>query len=615
MKQIYLVLLTSALFLNLLSQTTGKIKGVVLDVNGDPLPGANITVVGTTWGAEADEDGFYYIEGVRAGTYTIKAEFVGYAPKEAKEVKVRVGLTTTQDFRLTAQSFQLEELQVHIEMTEIKVQKDVTTSCRTVGLTSSISAKRETRNTEEYAVVNENKFMNVKDIPLSTFSIDVDKASYSNIRRFINQDQMPDKDAVRIEEMLNYFNYDYEYPKDDHPFAINTEIAECPWNKENRLVHIGLQGKKIEQQNNIKSNFVFLLDVSGSMSDENKLPLLKRSFHLLIDALKPEDRIAIVVYAGNAGLILPSTEVKEKNTIFEALDKLSAGGSTAGGQGIQLAYKIAEENLIQEGNNRIILATDGDFNVGVSDTGELVKMMEEKREKGIFLTILGFGIGNYKDEKMESIADKGNGNYFYIDNILEAKKILVTELAGTMYTIAKDVKIQVEFNPVKVESYRLIGYENRLLNKEDFDNDKIDAGELGAGHTVTALYEIVLTKDMSKENSGNLRYQSVSTRENAYTSNEVMNVKFRYKKPKGWFSKLIEHPVIDKNVKFDKSSDNFRFSAAVVEFGMLLKDSEFKGNSTFDGIIEMARGAKGKDSYGYRAEFIQLVEKAQLMAK
>ncbi len=625
MKRTAVLLLVLTWMLMVFGQETGKIKGVVLNETGQPLSGAKITVVGTTWKAETDKDGYYTIIGVRAGTYTLKCEYSGYAPKEVKDIKVEIGKTTTQNFKMRPESIELEEIVAEVVM-EKKVDREKTTSARTVDMdmmaapmmsvAGGMSYENEIEhNTEEYSTITENNFKKVTDTPVSTFSIDVDAASYANMRRFINQNQMPYRDAVRIEEMINYFDYNYKYPEGDVPFEINTEISECPWNKENKLVHIGLQGRKMEQGSDIRSNFVFLLDVSGSMNQANKLPLLKKSFGLLIEALKPTDRIAIVVYAGAAGVVLPSTEVSEKKTILDALEKLQAGGSTAGGAGIKLAYDIAEKYLIKDGNNRIILATDGDFNVGISSTSELVKMMEEKRNRGIFLTILGFGMGNYKDGRMEEMADKGNGNYFYIDNILEAKKVLVTELAGTMYTIAKDVKIQIEFNPAKIESYRLIGYENRLLNKEDFEDDKKDAGELGAGHTVTALYEIVPMKGGVVDSRGGLKYQSVSTKNDAYTTDEIMNIKLRYKEPKEDQSKLIEHPLKGSDVKLDQSSNNFRFSAAVAEFGMLLRDSEFKKNSSYDQVLDLAKGAQGKDSFGYRAEFIQLVEKAKLLKK
>ena len=469
-------------------------------------------------------------------------------------------------------------------------------------------------NTEGYDRFYENPFLAALENPLSTFSIDVDTASYANARRFINQSRLPPADAVRVEEFINYFTYDYPNPKGKTPFSITTEISTAPWNEDHRLIHIGLQGKKVDISKLPAQNLVFLLDVSGSMNSPNKLPLLKAAFKLLVAQLRPEDRVAIVVYAGAAGLVLPSTNGNEGDKIVAALDSLSAGGSTAGGAGIKLAYQTAIDNFIKGGNNRIILATDGDFNVGQSSDGELVRMIEEKREHGVFLTILGFGMGNYKDSKMEKLADKGNGNYGYIDSILEAKKMLVTEMGGTLLTIAKDVKIQVEFNPAKVKGYRLIGYENRMLRKEDFDDDKKDAGELGAGHTVTVLYEVIPAG--SKEEipgSGDLKYQDSKVSDAAKKSKELMTVKLRYKKPDGDKSKLIVQPLIDTDVALKKTSNNFRFSAAVAAFGLVLRDSKFKGDATFEDVIAMAKNAKGKDKEGYRYEFIKLVEKASLL--
>ena len=466
-------------------------------------------------------------------------------------------------------------------------------------------------NTEEYKRIYENDFMSPQVEPLSTFSIDVDVASYANMRRFLNQSQMPYPDAVRIEEMINYFSYDYEAPKGKDPFSIYTEVAECPWNEEHKMLHIGLQGKRIETQNLPNSNLVFLFDVSGSMNSPDKLPLLKSAFRLLVNELKPEDRVSIVVYAGAAGMVLPSTSASEQATILGAIEQLNAGGSTAGGEGIQLAYKVAKENFIESGNNRVIIATDGDFNVGPSSEGALVRMIEEKRKDGIFLSVLGFGSGNYKDSKMEMLADKGNGNYAYIDNILEAKKVLVSEMGGTLYTIAKDVKLQLEFNPAHIKGYRLIGYENRVMAAQDFNDDTKDAGELGSGHTVTALYEIV-PHDASTEIASvdQLKYQQ-KTKENS--SDELLTVKFRYKQPDGDKSKLIEHPVENTSKSFDKSSEDFRFSASVAGFGMILRGSAYKGDVTYKQVIAWAKDAKGADTQGYRNECIQLMEKAQLL--
>jgi Ca-activated chloride channel family protein len=472
-------------------------------------------------------------------------------------------------------------------------------------------------NTDDYNRIVENQFITPQVNPLSTFSIDVDNASYSHCRSLISGGQLPSKHAVRIEEFINYFDYEYPNPTGEHPFSITTEVAPAPWNPKHQLVHIGLQGKKIDYEKLAPSNLVFLLDVSGSMEDANKLPLLRSSLKLLLNELSEKDKIAIVVYAGAAGLVLPSTPASDKQKIIDALDKLQAGGSTAGGAGIELAYKIAKENFIKEGNNRIILATDGDFNVGVSSQASLVDLIVEKRKEGVFLTICGFGMGNYKDGTMEELSRNGNGNYYYIDQINEAKKVFVKEMRSTLFTIAKDVKLQVEFNPSKVQAYRLIGYENRMLKSEDFNDDKKDAGELGAGHTVTALYEIIPVGIESEfvKSVDKLKYQ-VATQNNQAGSNELLAVKFRYKKPNEEVSKLIEQTVVKSNVMdLVKTSNNFRFSAAVAEFGLLLRDSEFKGQANYMNVMNLAGGAIGKDTEGYRKEFIKMVENCGLMAK
>lgn len=471
-------------------------------------------------------------------------------------------------------------------------------------------------NTEEYNTIKENEFKDALLNPLSTFSIDVDKASYSNVRRFLSQNQMPPKDAVRIEEMINYFKYDYAQPKGEHPFSTQTELSQCPWNKEHKLLHIGIQGKSIDFENLKPSNLVFLIDVSGSMEDPNKLPLVKASLKMLIESLDKRDRIALVTYAGNAGLVLPSTSCSEIDLIEDAIDNLNAGGSTAGGEGIVLAYKIAKENLIKEGNNRVILATDGDFNVGVSSTSELVSLMEEKRKDNIYLTICGFGTDNYKDGRMEQISGVGNGNYFYIDNIQEAKKVFVTEMRANLFTIAKDVKIQVEFNPANVQSYRLIGYEDRMLNKEDFNNDKKDAGELGAGHTVTALYEIVPAGAESNTSGvDKLNYQEENkVKTSSAKSKELMVLKLRYKPINSEESKLIETVVLNESIESDKTSYNFRFASSVAAFGMLLRQSQYIGDFTYDDDKTLAHNAKGKDDEGYRAECIKMIETASLLS-
>ncbi|OCA77213.1 hypothetical protein BBI01_01745 [Chryseobacterium artocarpi] len=462
---------------------------------------------------------------------------------------------------------------------------------------------------EEYASLVENPFELTKNQPLSTFSIDVDNASYSNIRRMINYGSKVDKNSVRVEEMINYFTYDYPQPENDQPFSINTEYSDAPWNSNHKLLKIGLQGKKISMDNLPPSNIVFLIDVSGSMDAENKLPLLKSSLNVLLDQLRPQDKVGIVVYAGSAGVVLPSTSAAEKETIIKALNKLQAGGSTAGGEGIELAYKLAQENFIKEGNNRVILATDGDFNVGPSSTADLESLIEKKRETGIFLTCLGYGMGNYKDSKMETLADKGNGNYAYIDNMQEANKFLGKEFTGSIYTIAKDVKIQIEFNPTWVKSYRLIGYENRKLKNEDFIDDKIDAGELGSGHTVTALYEIIPV-DVESEflpKVNKLKYSAVSSNTKKY-DDELATVKFRYKKPDGDTSMEISEVINKTEVPSEKISPDFKFASSVAWFGLVLRDSKLIKDKDLNTISTLAKEGKSDDKEGYRSEFMRLVE-------
>ena len=459
-------------------------------------------------------------------------------------------------------------------------------------------------NTEEYAFIAENDFLSPAANPLSTFSIDVDNASYTNTRRFIESGEKPPIDAVRTEEFINYFNYDYPVPTKDETFSVYTEVGDCPWNSDNRLVHIGLQGYTIPVEKLPPSNLVFLLDVSGSMDDPNKLPLLKKSFKILVDKLNSKDRVAIVTYAGEDRVVLESTSCTEKSKIKEAIDNLQSGGSTNGEGGINKAYDIATENFLKEGNNRIILATDGDFNIGQSSDGALTRLIEEKRDKGVYLTILGFGMGNYKDSKMESLADHGNGNYFYIDDIRESNRVLVTNLAGTLFTIAKDVKIQVEFNPELVKEYRLIGYENRKMNAEDFANDKKDAGELGAGHTVTAIYEIV----PGKASHQNLKYQNNQSKKSA----ELLWVKLRYKQPDATTSKLIEMPVKDENRTWENNSKLFKFSAAVAAYTLILRESKYCNGFTLDDVSRIAKEVVSIDELD-KIEFIRMVEDTKLL--
>ena len=471
-------------------------------------------------------------------------------------------------------------------------------------------------NTESYDPITESRFLSPFDEPLSTFSIDVDTASYANTRRFIErQHQLPPKDAVRIEELLNYFSYDYPDPDGEHPFAVVTEISEAPWNPEHRLVHIGLQGERLQTEDLPANNLVFLIDVSGSMEDTDKLPLLKRAFALMVEQLDGDDSVAIVVYAGAAGLVLPPTPGSDKGAILAALEELSAGGSTAGGAGLTLAYDVALASYLDGGNNRVILATDGDFNVGPSSDGEMVRLIEAKRKLGIDLSILGFGTGNYQDSKMEKLAARGNGNASYIDSLLEAKKVLVTELGGTLVSIARDVKIQVEFNPAVVKGYRLIGYENRRLAAADFNDDTKDAGELGAGHSVTALYDVILAgSDEPVATADELRYQRPDPGAVGVGAGEMLTIKLRYKHPGSDRSELLERRVDDDMTPLGAASDDFRFSAAVAELGLLLRDSAHRYQASYDHAIQLASGALADDVNGYRADFLRLARQAGVLA-
>lgn len=472
---------------------------------------------------------------------------------------------------------------------------------------------REGFNTEAYDHQVENSFLAVNQHPLSTFSIDVDTASYANVRRFLQSGQLPPKGAVRIEELLNYFSYDYPQPEGDIPFSANIEIAGCPWKPEHRLARIGLKGKEIAADKRPVSNLVFLIDVSGSMQSQNKLPLVIQGLKLLVNQLTENDRVAIVVYAGAAGTVLDSTTGDHKPVILAALDRLQAGGSTNGAGGIRQAYEVAQQNFIKGGTNRVILCSDGDFNVGTTSQSELVSLIEDKAKSGVFLTVLGFGLGNYKDSTMEKLADKGNGNYGYVDSLNEAKKIFVEQMSGTLITIAKDVKIQIEFNPAQVGAYRLIGYENRLLAKEDFNNDKKDAGEIGAGHTVTALYEIVpVGQPIPTEGSVDaLKYQTpAATTSAAAESKEMLTLKLRFKAPDGDTSQLVSFPVSDTGKTFSQASPDFVWATAVAQFGLLLRDSTYKGNATMSSVLEMAQSSRGADQQGYRTEFLELVNAA-----
>ena len=492
---------------------------------------------------------------------------------------------------------------------------------RSPGVPSPFSAASrlpaEALQNESYAPIREVEFVTARENPLSTFSIDVDTASYSNVRRFLEQEMTPPADAIRTEELINYFRYDYPQPSGENAFSVNLEMNRAPWNPEHELVRVGLKGREISAEGRGPANLVFLVDVSGSMNSPDKLPLLQRSLSALVENLSDDDRVAIVTYAGSSGLVLDSTQGKAKREILDAIANLRSGGSTNGSGGIKQAYETARQNFLKGGNNRVILCTDGDFNVGVTDQGGLQKLIETERESGVFLSVLGFGTGNLKDSTMETLADKGNGNYAYIDSISEGRKVLVEQMGSTLFTIAKDVKIQVEFNPARVAGYRLIGYENRLLAKEDFNNDKIDAGEIGAGHTVTALYEII-PAGQSVQGSPSvdpLKYQQPEQKV-VTASNEILTVKVRYKAPDGEKSSLLEIPLAASEIPSpDKASEDFRFAAAVAAFGMKLRGSPHVGEIKWAEIQDIARGALGKDPGSYRAEFLTLIEKAKTLQK
>ncbi len=603
------------------------VKGRISDENGAPVSGAIIQVKGGSSRTSSNQTGDYSIRISSAKSILI----IKAAGLDQQEIKVngrpdinvvmktsrRAIADSTSNIIVTARGMGYGGKGKKSAEMKTMNRNSYSWNNKEDGLTGYYDRREPIQfegDREGYDHITENRFLKVTDNPLSTFSIDVDAASYSNVRRFLNSGQLPPEGAIRIEEMVNYFHYEYPQPKADKPFSINTEISDAPWNKEHKLVLIGLQGKKIPTENLPASNLTFLIDVSGSMMSEDKLPLVKASMKLLVDQLREQDRISIVVYAGAAGLVLSPTSGADKMRIREAIDKLEAGGSTAGGAGINLAYATARQYFARGGNNRVILCTDGDFNVGESSDDAMERMIETERKSGIFLTVLGYGTGNYQDAKMQKLADKGNGNHAYIDGIAEAKKVLVNEFGGTLFTIAKDVKLQVEFNPALVQGYRLIGYENRMLAKEDFNDDKKDAGELGSGHTVTALYEIIPAGVSSTwlQNIDTLKYQSnLNPFSRSVHNNEMLTVKFRYKEPEGEVSKLIEHPVIDRSMDISSTTDNFRFAASVAEFGMVLCNSEFRSAASFDQAAAIAKKAKGDDAEGYRSEFIRLVEIAK----
>lgn len=630
MKTLFTLLAVALLSFQLQAQTV-NINGTVTEDTGLPLPGANVIIKKTNIGTQTDFDGRYKIE-AQIGQ-TLVFSYVGFDTKEVKIKKagelnvtlktgsnldevIVTGYSTGREkismgYSVTSKNSKSIDRKLQGKAAGVNVTNGNVGAAPTVvirGMASNFSNR--VSDNESYGRIEENIFKSVATAPLSTFSIDVDKAGYSNIRRMLNNGQEVPQDAVKIEEMVNYFAYNYPQPTGKDPFSITADVVNSPWNQDAKLVRIGLKGKDISMDNVPPSNLVFLLDVSGSMDSPDKLPLLKAALNVLVDKLREKDKVSIVVYAGAAGLVLPPTSGAEKQLIRNAIENLSAGGSTAGGAGIQLAYKVAEENFSKGGNNRIILATDGDFNVGASSDRSMEDLIEEKRKSGVFLTCLGFGMGNYKDSKLETLADKGNGNHAYIDTMQEAQKVLGTEFFGTLYTIAKDVKIQVEFNPAKVQAYRLIGYENRLLNDEDFKDDTKDAGELGSGHTVTALYEIIPLGIKSKylKDIDNLKY---TKQINQNYTDEMLTVKFRYKEPDGDVSKLIVKTVKDENSSIENAPEDLKFSAAVALFGMQLRNSEFINTKKKEDVIALAEAGKGNDKDGYRAEFIRLVKSSK----
>ena len=606
---------TGGLAASPVQDSTGTIAGTVTDsVSGRPLAGIGVHVVRSALLATTGADGSYSLS-VPPGVHTLRVLSLGYGVGYGvaeREVTVVAGKTTVADFALVASVSEMGVvMEARISRSEMGVVVEGRISpsadARFMGV-SALRMHRPPLDREGYAHIAENDFRLVASSPLSTFSIDVDRASYSNVRRFIEDGTRPPVDAVRIEEMINYFPYEWGEVAGDHPFSVSTEVWDAPWTGDHRLVRIGLHAEEVDVTDLPPGNLVFLIDVSGSMNSPDKLPLLKNAFALLVGQLRDEDRVAIVVYAGAAGLVLPSTPGSRSERILAAIEELDAGGSTAGGEGLELAYETARENFVDGGNNRVILATDGDFNVGPSSDGEMVRLIEKERESGVFLTVLGFGTGNLQDSKMEQIADHGNGNFHYIDGLLEARKVLVEEMGGTLLTLAKDVKVQVEFNAARVAGYRLIGYENRLLAPEDFSDDTKDAGELGAGHTVTALYEVV-PKGVPVPREGgvdSLRYRPEDDSDPPSDfADELLYVKVRYKDPDGATSKLLAQPVADK---VGAPSADFRFAAAVAAFGMLLRDSRHAGDYALDDVVSLAEGALGFDTRGYRGEFIRLVE-------
>ncbi len=600
--------------------TTGK----VTDENGEALIGAAVHIIGTSEGTTTNIDGDFALSSAVALPWKLEITYAGFESK-----MINISKDAEHHLVTLSQGIMMDEVVVtgysntpHKRVNHIGKVRAVS-----AGISENQGQNYSHHNyfyqdhyspqinqTEQYGTIKENKFQSPTDEALSTFSIDVDRAAYANVRRFLDNGQLPPADAVRIEEMINYFDFDYDYaqPQGADPITVQSSLSTCPWNPEHRLLHIGMQAKKIKTDLLPASNLVFLIDVSGSMNAPNKLPLVKSSFHLLLNQLRPEDRVAIVTYAGNAGTVLESTSAAEKKKIMKAIKGLGAGGSTAGAAGIEAAYDIATEHFIEDGNNRVILASDGDFNVGVNSAKDLKTLIEKKSESGVYLSVLGYGMGNYKDEQMQTLADRGNGNHAYIDNLQEAQKVLVSEFGGTMHTVAKDVKIQVEFNPAYVQQYRLVGYENRMLEKEDFNNDKKDAGEVGSGHVVTALYEIIPVGSHSQFASSvdALQYQQAKKEPAGILNQELATVKYRYKLPEASKSVARSLTVSSKEISIDDVSKDVRFAVAVAAFGMKLRESAYAQIYKYEEIIRLAESARSKDNHGYRAECIRLMRVA-----
>ena len=605
-RAIMLVLLMAVICLGTMNAQTITVTGIVTDAaDGTSITGCSVVNNRSKSGAITDVNGRYSIQAQKGDVLLFR--FIGY--KEEK----RVVKSAKLDVKMKTDDVALEECVV----VGYGTMKTKAMTGAYVAVCPTAMYDMDTRmNTEEYDRIQENGFKSVADTPLSTFSIDVDPASYSNMRRFINRGELPPADAIRTEELVNYFSYDYPKPTGNDPVKITVEAGTCTWNTAHRLVRIGLKAKEIPTEQLPTSNLVFLIDISGSMWGANRLDLVKSSLKLLVNNLRNKDKVAIVTYAGSAGVKLEATSGGDKQKIREAIDELTAGGSTAGGAGIHLAYQIAKKNFISDGNNRIILCSDGDFNVGVSSAEGLEQLIEKERKSGVHLTVLGYGMGNYKDKKIQVLAEKGNGNHAYIDNLQEANRVLVGEFGATLHTVAKDVKLQVEFNPFQVQAYRLIGYESRLLKDEDFNNDAKDAGDMGAGHTVTAFYEVI-PAGVKNEYVGkvdDLKYQKKEKMTLKPTgSDELLTVKLRYKAPDKDVSRKMELPFVDN--KGDSVSSDFRFASAVAMFGQLLRDSDFKGTADYDKVIKLAKQGLNNDERGYRREFIRLVEAAKGLEK